>query len=132
MQATLKYRKQHVKINYIECFSNTFIGKMHLIIHQILAVDLYKKCTATSCLILVTDTTFPSYNLLCFRNNVLDRSLKLIMIIEDKISATVYKLQHDINREVAKISTGSSCKIDKYEYFTGEEILLSHQSRMIE
>ena len=29
------------------------------------------------------------------------------------------KRQYDINREAAKISTLSSGKIDKYEYFTG-------------
>ena len=32
------------------------------------------------------------------------------------------KLQYDINKETAKISTLSSKKIDKYEYLTGEEI----------
>ena len=32
------------------------------------------------------------------------------------------KLQYDINKEAAKISTLSSKKIDKYEYLTGEEI----------
>ena len=42
------------------------------------------------------------------------------------------KLQCDINREVAKISTLSSGKTDKYEYLTGEEILLSNQRRVIE
>ena len=34
------------------------------------------------------------------------------------------KLQYDINREAAKISALSSGKIDKYEYFTGEEITI--------
>ena len=42
------------------------------------------------------------------------------------------KLQHDINREAAKISALSSGKIDEYEYLTGEEILPSDQSRVIE
>ena len=42
------------------------------------------------------------------------------------------KLQYDINREAAKISALSSGKIDKYEYLTGEEILPSDQSRIIE
>ena len=45
------------------------------------------------------------------------------MTIEDKIKDE--KLQYDINREVAKISALSSGKIDKYEYLTGEEILLN-------
>ena len=42
------------------------------------------------------------------------------------------KLQYDINREATKISALSSRKIDKYEYLTGEEILQSDQSRIIE
>ena len=42
------------------------------------------------------------------------------------------KLQYNINREVAKISALSSGKIDKYEYLTGEEILPSSQSQIIE
>ena len=33
------------------------------------------------------------------------------------------KLQYNINREAAKISTLSSSKNGKYEYLTGEEIL---------
>ena len=37
------------------------------------------------------------------------------------------KLQYDINREAAKISASSSGKVDKYEYFTGEDILPSNQ-----
>ena len=43
------------------------------------------------------------------------------MTIEDQIRDE--KLQYDINREAAKISALSSGKIDKYEYFTGEEII---------
>ena len=42
------------------------------------------------------------------------------MIIDDQIRDE--KLQHDINREAAKISALSLGKIDKYEYLTGEEI----------
>ena len=49
------------------------------------------------------------------------------MTIEDQIKDE--KLQYDINREAAKISALSSGKIDKYEYFTGEEILLSNQQQ---
>ena len=41
-------------------------------------------------------------------------------------------MQYDINREAAKISGLSSVKIDKYEYLTGEEMLASHQRRVIE
>ena len=52
------------------------------------------------------------------------------MTIEDKIKDE--KLQYDINREAAKISTLSSGKIDKYEYLTGEEILPSNQQQIIE
>ena len=52
------------------------------------------------------------------------------MTIDDKIKDE--KLQYDINREAEKISVLSSGKIDMYEYLTGEEILPSDQSRIIE
>ena len=52
------------------------------------------------------------------------------MTIDDKVKYE--KLQYVIYREAAKISALSSGKIDKYEYLTGEEILLSDQSRIIE
>ena len=52
------------------------------------------------------------------------------MRIDDQIRDE--KLQYDINREAAKISALSSSKIDKYEYFTGEEILPSNQKQIIE
>ena len=42
------------------------------------------------------------------------------------------KLQYHINREAAEIPALSSGKIDKYEYLTGEEILPSDQSIIIE
>ena len=42
------------------------------------------------------------------------------------------KLQYDINREASKISALSSNKINKYEYLTAEEILLSNQKQVIE
>ena len=52
------------------------------------------------------------------------------MTIEDHIKDE--KLQYDINREAAKTSALSSGKIDKYEYFTGEEILPSNQQQIIQ
>ena len=42
------------------------------------------------------------------------------------------KQQYDINREATKISASSSGKIHKYEYVTGEEILLYNQQQIIE
>ena len=42
------------------------------------------------------------------------------------------KLQYDTNREAVKISALSSGKIHKYEYVTGEDILLSNQQQIIE
>ena len=42
------------------------------------------------------------------------------------------KLQHDINREAAKISALSSGKLHKYECLTGEDILPSTQQQIIE
>ena len=52
------------------------------------------------------------------------------MTIEDQIKDE--KLQHDINREAAKISALSSSKLDKYEYLTGEEILPLNQQQIIQ
>ena len=49
------------------------------------------------------------------------------MTIDDKIRDE--KLQYDINREAAKISTLSKGKI-KYDYLTGEEILASNQRQI--
>ena len=48
-----------------------------------------------------------------------------MMIVDDQIKDE--KLQYDITREAAKISALSSGKIDKHEYLSGEEILLSNQ-----
>ena len=54
------------------------------------------------------------------------------MTIDDKIRYE--KLQHDINKEEAKISALSSGKINKYEFLIGEKILLlpSNQRQIIE
>ena len=42
------------------------------------------------------------------------------------------KLQYNINREAAKISTLPSGKLHKYEYLTGEDLLPSTQQQIIE
>ena len=47
------------------------------------------------------------------------------MTINDQIRDE--KLQYDINREAAKISSNSSSNFSKYEYLTGEDILPSNQ-----
>ena len=52
------------------------------------------------------------------------------MTIDHKIKDG--KIQYDINREAAIISTLLSDRFYKYEYLTGEEILSSDQSRIIE
>ena len=43
-----------------------------------------------------------------------------------------WKNTNDFNREAAETSALSSVKIDKYEYLTGEELLPSNQSGIIE
>ena len=53
-----------------------------------------------------------------------------VMTINDQIR--VEKLQYNINREAAKISSKSLGKLHKYEYLTGEEILPSNQQQIIE
>ena len=52
------------------------------------------------------------------------------MTTEDQIKDE--KLQYHINREAAEISALSSCKLDKYEYLIGEEILPSNQQQIIQ
>ena len=52
------------------------------------------------------------------------------MTINDQIRDE--KVQYDINREAANISTFSSRKIHKYEYLTGEDILPSNPQQIIE
>ena len=51
------------------------------------------------------------------------------MTIDDQIRDE--KLQYGLDREAVKTSAISSGKIDKYEYLTGEEILLSNQEEII-
>ena len=93
-------------------------------------MNLYKKSTSKIYSFLVIDANFASDNLLCFRNNLLERIQKLLITIDDKIRDE--KLQLDSIKEAAKISALSSGKFDKHEYRTGEEILPSEQSRIIE
>ena len=90
-------------------------------------MKIYKKYTKEPYSFLVNDTTLPSDDPLRFKKNLLYNKT---MTIEDQIKDE--KLQHDINREAAKISALSSDKIDKYEYLTGEEILPSNQQQIIE
>ena len=52
------------------------------------------------------------------------------MTIDDQIRDE--KLQYDIDRKTAEISALSSGKIHKYEYLTGEDILLPNQQQIIE
>ena len=53
-----------------------------------------------------------------------------IMAINDQIRDE--KRQYDINREAAKTSALSSGKFHKYEYLTGEDVLLSNQQQIVE
>ena len=71
---------------------------------------------------MVIGSTLASDNPLRFRKNLLER----YNTIKDG------KIQDNINREAAKISALSLSKIDKYEYLTSQDILLSDQSRIKE
>ena len=52
------------------------------------------------------------------------------MTFDDQIKDE--KIQYDVDKEAAKISTLSSGKIDKYEYLAGEETLPYNQKQNIE
>ena len=93
-------------------------------------MNLCKKYTAKGDCFLVNDTALALDNSLCFRRHLFERIFKLIMTVKDKIRDE--KLQYNINKKTAKTSALASVKIDKYEYFTCEEISLSDQGRMIE
>ena len=88
-------------------------------------MNLYKKCTAEPYSFLVIDPTLALDNSLGFRKNLLERILKLIMVIDDKIKDE--KLQHGINREAAKISASSSGKIDNINVL---QVLLYQEIQM--
>ena len=92
-------------------------------------MNLYKKCTAKPHSYFIIDTTLVSDNYSRFRKNLSERIQILTMTIYGKIKDE--KLQQDINREPAKVSLLSSGKTDKYEFATGDEILLSDQSKII-
>ena len=51
------------------------------------------------------------------------------MTIDDQIRDE--KLQYNINRDAANLSSLSSGKINKFKYLTGEEILPSNQKQII-
>ena len=76
-------------------------------------MNFYKKCTAKPYSFLVIDATLASDNPSRLRKDLLERTLKLIMTIDDK--SRDKKLQYNINREAAEVSELSSGKIDKYE-----------------
>ena len=61
--------------------------------------------------------------------------LEKIFWIYNKIITTDNQIKdekYEINREAAKISALSSCKINKYEYLAGEEILPCNQKQIME
>ena len=66
-------------------------------------IKIYKKCTVELYFLLVNDTTLPSDNPLRFRKTLLKQIYNKIMTIDDHIRDE--KVQYDINREAAKIST---------------------------
>ena len=79
-------------------------------------MNLYKKCTAKPYSFLVIDTTLALDNPLRFRKNLLEIIQKIIMTIDDKIRDE--KLEHDISREAAKISSLSQGKTYQYDHLT--------------
>ena len=93
-------------------------------------MNLYKKCTPEPYSFLVIDATLALNNSFRFRKNLLERTYKRIMTIDEKIKDR--KLQYDINREPEKMLALSYGKFDKYKFPTGEEILPSNQRQIIE
>ena len=99
-------------------------------IQELQQIAFNHSCTTKTHSSLVTDSPLASGNHSCFRENLLERILKLIMTTDDKIIDE--KIQYANNREAEKMSTFSSGKIDKYEYLSGIEVLPHDQCRAIE
>ena len=91
-------------------------------------INMYRKCTGKPYSFLVIDTTLASDN--PYGLEKLFLNIIKFMTINDQIRDE--NLQYDINREASKISALSCGKIHKYEYLTGEDILLSNQQQIIE
>ena len=79
---------------------------------------------------MVNDATLASDNPLRFRKDLFNTSHNKIITINDQIRNE--KLQYDINRKAAEISSLRSGKIDKYEYLTGNDILAFNQQQILE
>ena len=93
-------------------------------------MNLYKKYATEPYSFFVIHTTLLPDSSSRFRKKLLGTIQKLIMTIDNKIKDE--KLQYDINREAAKISALLSGENDKYEFITGEEILPSDYSTIME
>ena len=97
--------------------------------HQVLVLETMhfcNKCTTKQYSFRVIDSTLASDNPVRFSQIRLGRISKPITTTDDEIQhKEIIRIlrQYDIIREAAKISALSPGKIDKYEYFTGEEIL---------
>ena len=63
------------------------------------------------------DTTLPDDNPMRFIKITLTEQVK---VLNDKIKAK--KVQYDLDRKAAKISSLSSGELEKYEYLTGEDL----------
>ena len=85
-------------------------------------MNVCKKYTAETYSLLFNDTNFPSHNPLRYRKNILKYVYNIIIAIDNQIRDE--KLQHDINRDAAKILSLSSGKISKYEYLSGKKYCL--------
>ena len=73
---------------------------------------------------LLVDATLTSDNSSYFRKNLLEKFLKIIITIDDRIRDEKFQ-------EAAGISALLSVKIDKHEYLFGEDILPSDERRVI-
>ena len=89
-------------------------------------MKIYIKCAAENYSFLVNGTIWPSDNSLRFRKNLFKKWIhNKIMTTDDQIIDE--KRQYDFNGEAAKTSD----KFNKYENFTGEEILPSNEKQVI-
>ena len=65
-----------------------------------------------------------------FRGYVLENTVEKLVVGVERLF--VPPILNRVNRATVNISALSSTKIDKYEYLTGDEILFSNQTQIIE
>ena len=91
-------------------------------------MKIYRECTKEPYSFLTIDTMLTASNPLRFRKKFVSFLIKMtatdqIKILDGKVMQN--EAQYDLDRKAAKMSALSSNNLDKYEYLTGEDLVLN-------